>query len=147
MKVEYTKRVTVEADVTHLAISIPEDEVCNGDCYEGDGRLPESFKVKDGDYTIYIDVETGKIANWPEGLVVDAYFKPRDGGSYALLDKTREVICAAINEYVPSCCGWGEGGGDYLELKVSGDGSVAGFSTAFIDQNLSEFLEYCDGEC
>lgn len=139
MKLKYDRTQTVEVDAVCLSVCVPADEIDNDECYEGEGRFPASFQQDNGDYYLVIDIETGVVAHWPNGLTVNAYFKPRDSGSYAILGRDGEVLAEMVNEYVPECFGWNDCGGDYLSMHVQEDGRIVGFKCRVHD--VAEFLE------
>lgn len=88
----------------------------NGDlipCREGEAWAP------------LIDLETGKIKDWPEGTVADVHYKVCDDGAYELLDENRQVV-RRIEGYVPDImCPKGEGYGDYVIMDIGPDGVIA----------------------
>lgn len=84
---------------------------------------------KEGTETIVlnIDLETGKVKNWPEGVEHGFYDKIVDTGRWEILDEVGNVVVGKT-DYVVSCleiedAGWG----DYLEFIVGEDGFIRGW--------------------
>lgn len=72
-----------------------------------------------------IEIDTGKIVDWPEGTTAAVHFKVCDAGRYALLDADRSEI-VAIDGYVPSIMSpKANGYGDYVIMDIGADGSIA----------------------
>lgn len=139
MKITYNEVQSVSVEVGAIRITIPSDEVENGECYTGVGRIPPSL-CKSGDAVLTIDTN-GKIKNWPDGHEIDAYFKPVDSGTYQLLDTNSRPIGGPLeNHYVPKCLDMNDGGDDYLALKVNRDGIVDGFVKAFTANKIANML-------
>jgi len=71
-----------------------------------------------------IELETGKVIDWPEGLVADIHYKVCDQGCYRLLDVDRNVLVEK-DGYVPDIlCPGGNGYGDYIIMKIDGAGQI-----------------------
>ena len=80
-----------------------------------------------------IDVDTGKILDWPQGTVASVHYKVCDEGGYTLLDKNRNLILY-YEGYVPKCmCPGGDGFGDYVIMTIDGDGVIEGWEADFSD--------------
>ena len=80
------------------------------------------------DWCPVIDVNEGKILDWPEGFCLRTYFKVCDQGIYVYsnYDESAQIVSADCDEYyVPT---WldevDDGYGDYLYISVNGDGSI-----------------------
>lgn len=86
-----------------------------------------------------IDVETGRVVNWPND--VDADFndiKVVDEGTYILLDKDNNEIYRYQN-YVPSCLEVESNGyGDYFEFVIE-DGEIRMWE--FTQEHVDELME------
>jgi hypothetical protein len=81
-----------------------------------------------------INLETGIIENWPKGTTASIHYKVCDEGEYELLDADRNVV-VAIDGYVPQImCPEGSGYGDYVIMKIDGDGKIANWQV-----DLQEF--------
>ncbi len=140
MKIEFQQRQRVEKAINHVIIAIPADEVERDDVY-GDctGKMPVSFKnVAKDMYVLYVD-PNGVVRDWPAGITVDAYFKPSDGGRYWIVFD--DDVSIRIGCYVPSCLSMGDGGGDYLELKIDGTGRIADWERVFTPLCVAREIE------
>jgi len=71
-----------------------------------------------------IELETGKVIDWPEGVVADIHYKVCDQGRYLLLDADRNVLVEK-DGYVPDILSpGGSGYGDYIIMKIDGTGQI-----------------------
>lgn len=96
-------------------IKIGEDEFASYDDLKA--KYPSICAFFDMDtIVLYIDVDSGKVMNWPEGLGSCSFYdiKIVDTGYYKLLDAdSNEVV--SYEGYVPDCIGeWG----DYLNFEI-----------------------------
>jgi hypothetical protein len=82
-----------------------------------------------------IDLTTGRILNWPEGVSASIHYKVCDAGEYWLLDAAKQRIAKWKGYYVPDdiLCVGDNGYGDYIIFKVGSDGVVVGWSKPGID--------------
>jgi hypothetical protein len=77
-----------------------------------------------------IDIVTGQIINWENGVTANIHYKVCDNGVYRLLDLTGPVV--TIDGYVPKCmCPLEEGYGDYIIMNVNEDGFIEGWDPTF----------------
>lgn len=74
-------------------------------------------------WRVKVDIDSGRIENWPKGEEREYYWKICDAGSYYLLDETDEIVLSIDNNYVPNNLLPGEYG-DYLDLKINSDGVI-----------------------
>ena len=81
-------------------------------CREGDAWSP------------VIDLQTGKIENWPEGTVASIHYKVCDDGAYELRDPDGEVIKRITGYVIKMMCPEGNGYGDYVVMEINGDGTI-----------------------
>ena len=93
------------------------------------------------DWCPVIDVNEGKILDWPEGFCLRTHFKVCDQGVYVYsnYDESAQIVSVDCNEhYVPT---WlddiDDGYGDYLYISVNGDGSIENW-----DSLKKKLLEY-----
>lgn len=136
MKVEIkTKR---EIDVKYLKVDAGvryfEDAEVNGVQDDDDNpMIPFAVLCKADSrlrYDMYrwrptIDLEEGKIVDWPKGVDADIHYKVCDDGTYSLLDKDKNVLIE-VNSYVPDIlCPKEEGYGDYIIMDIDEDGYIA----------------------
>lgn len=127
---------TVEHDVKFLkadcGVRYWEDAEVNG--VDDDDDNPTMPFASKGSWTPLIDIEAGVIIDWPKGTTAEVHYKVCDAGVYALLDADRNQV-KQIGGYVPSImCPEGSGYGDYVIMKIDGDGKIANWSV-----DLSEF--------
>ncbi len=78
-----------------------------------------------------IRLEDGHVQDWPEGTTADIHYKVADQGEYWLLDAQRARIAKWDGAYVPDAflCHGDDGYGDYIILRIGGDGMVEGWTT------------------
>ena len=80
-----------------------------------------------------IDLDTGKILNWPEGTTARLHYKVCDDGDYALLDADFGTV-KSINGYVPDImCPGGGDGDDYVVMTIGADGVIANWRVDLAD--------------
>jgi hypothetical protein len=90
-----------------------------------EGTSADNDHLGGGNWCPTIDLDTGKIENWPEGTTARVHYKCCDDGDYELLDADRNVV-KAIEGYVPKIMCPEEGGfGDYVIMEISADGTIA----------------------
>ena len=80
------------------------------------------------DWCPVIDVNEGKVLDWPENFVLVTHFKVCDQGVYVYsnADESKQIVSTDCDEYyVPN---WLEdfdnGYGDYMYIQINGDGSI-----------------------
>jgi len=113
--------------VTHLEVEAEprywEDATVDGfDDVEGvliPGRDGDVWKVR-------LDLIQGRIEDWPQGTTADIHYKVCDQGLYWLTDREGRRLAKWKGFYVPSdhLCHGGSGHGDYIILKIDGDGRI-----------------------
>ena len=80
---------------------------------------------KTGDYWCpTIDINTGQIVNWQQGVVADIHYKICDDGSYFLIDIDNNLILKQENCYVPGCLSPNGGDSDYIVMKIDENGFI-----------------------
>lgn len=106
----------VEIEIKYIEMNLP--------VRYDDEDMPESFPFRDGEWwSVTVDIDTGKIQDWPKGWAYDLYMKVVDGGTYRLLDANRDLV-KEISDYVPHGVVPGEFG-DYVDLKINSSGKIA----------------------
>lgn len=78
-----------------------------------------------------IDIDLGKIIDWPIGTTACIHYKVCDDGIYTLFDSDMNEIFKADN-YVPSFLGR-DGYGDYIIMNVDEHGKIENFSCSITD--------------
>lgn len=101
--------------------------------YWEDGKVGESedtdgtlMPLRNGDlWEPIIDLDTGRIRDWPEGVEADVHYKVCDAGVYTLLDAEGRAV-ATRDGYVPDLLSPGDNGyGDYIIMEIGADGVIA----------------------
>lgn len=124
-----TLNASTEHEVKYLqadcGVRYWEDGTVNG-VVDNDDNPEMPFASKDA-WKILIDIEAGIIIDWPNGTTADVHYKVCDDGVYSLLDADRKEV-KQIEGYVPSImCPEGNGYGDYVIMKIDGDGNIVNF--------------------
>lgn len=133
-----------------------EDAKVNGepdiDLYESNGVgkpiIPCAVQIKEkSDYNIHsdhyrwqplIEIETGKIANWQQGIIANVHYKVCDDFACEILDGNKEVI-ASYDGYVPKImCPADNGYGDYIIMNIDEDGIIQGWRKDLICRIIQE---------
>lgn len=76
-----------------------------------------------------IDIDTGRVRDWPTGTTADVHYKVCDQGIYELLDNSGNVV-AKKDGYVPDILNTGNGYGDYIILNIGADGVITNWIAA-----------------
>lgn len=84
-----------------------------------------------------IELATGRVLGWPEGMTADIHYKVCDQGLYWLLDEAKQRIARWSGYYVPNdiLCVGDNGYGDYIIFKIGGDGLITGWTAPGIDND------------
>lgn len=119
------KAISVKAGVRYW-----EDAEVNGHADLDGSRIP----LRVGAYwQPVIELEGGRILNWPAGTIASIHYKVCDDGEYALLDSQGKAL-AVRKGYVPDMLAVGEDGeGDYIILEVGSDGQIQDWQPPHID--------------
>lgn len=82
-----------------------------------------------------IELATGRVLGWPEGVTADVHYKVCDAGLYWLLDADKKCIATWSGYYVPNdiLCVGDNGYGDYIIFKIGADGLIKGWRVPVID--------------
>lgn len=120
MSLTKPKFLKIEAEVRYL-----EDATISGVESESGDAVP--FKV--GNYFCpLIDLDDGRVIDWPAGMVADFHFKVCDSGSYYLFNEDMIEVGSIIQNYVPSgVCHGDNGFGDYIIFSVDESGKIIGY--------------------
>lgn len=108
-----------------------EDARLNG-VADTEGRIPGRNGVL---WEVLIDLATGQVLGWPEGLTARIHYKVCDAGLYWLLDADRTRIARWRGAYVPDevLCVGTSGSGDYLIFNIAADGRIEGWAHPYLD--------------
>jgi hypothetical protein len=129
------KTLSVKANVRYWEdATVNNEEDTTGEfipCRQGDLWCPE------------IDIDTGVITNWKNGVKAEIHYKICDEGSYYLKDATGNIVASIEDNYVPSImCPKDSGYGDYIIMDVDENGKISDWDSsdlltwdAFGDEN------------
>lgn len=116
-----------------------EDAKINGieDTYGELMPLKENQSVR-----MTIDLESGRVLNWPEGTTAKLYYKVCDQGEYFLLNDIQETIAKYKSDYVPDSflCFGDEGFGDYIIMNINEEGFIESYTKPQIRKDLWKIL-------
>lgn len=77
-----------------------------------------------------IEVDTGKILEWPQGQIGEFYLKVVDEGFYYLLNENQKIIASIEQDYVPNrLLPPTDGYGDYINFKIDENGIITNWYT------------------
>lgn len=127
-----------------------EDGVINGK--EDDNAHPEMpfVELSDDEYRWrpVIDLKTGHIVNWPDGLRTHIHYKVCDDGIYSLLDENMKMICS-YECYVPKILAFNDSVyyefGDYIVFDVDETGHIVNWPNDEIVQELIDDFKKTKG--
>jgi hypothetical protein len=85
-----------------------------------------------------VNLDTGQIEGWPDGVSASVHYKVCDAGIYTLLDANRNEV-AKKDGYVPGMmCPGGNGYGDYVIMTIRPDGTIDRFEPDFSEFEADE---------
>lgn len=85
-----------------------------------------------------IELDSGKIINWDNGVEASVCIKVRDNGRYLLLDANKSAIYSRDDEYVPEAYlvhSIEQGYGDYIQFDVCEDGKIFNYKKPHFNNN------------
>ena len=104
-EVRYWEDATVNGEEDELGTKIP--------CREGEAWCP------------VIDVDTGQIVNWTQGVTASVHYKVCDAGVYELQTSEPRELIVRKDGYVPHCLSpGGKGYGDYIIMNIDANGMI-----------------------
>lgn len=114
MKVRIPILVEEEIELIRIAAPVRYDEE----------EIPNDFPGRSGDFwQADIEIDTGKIRNWPAGRAEEMHLTVKDAGSYKLVNVSGDEVAVIEENYVPHGIVPGSYG-DTIELDISADGIV-----------------------
>ena len=121
--VKIEKEVELKTLVVKAGVRYWEDATVNG-VEDSEGDL---IPCKDGDlWCPVIDVDSGVIKNWEQGVAAEVHYKVCDAGSYYLEDAEGNIVLSREDNYVPDIlCPKEEGYGDYIIMDIDENGQIA----------------------
>lgn len=122
---EITVKTEVKKPVRYLraecGVRYWEDATVNG-VEDTDGTL---IPCREGDtWTPVIDLETGRIENWPQGTKASIHYKVCDDGAYELHDADGGLVKRITGYVIKMMCPKENGFGDYVIMDVYPDGLI-----------------------
>lgn len=113
MKVTVMQPVEVEVTEIHVRLPVRFEEE----------DIPNDFPLRSGKvWAARIEIDTGRIIDWPNGKDAELYLKVCDEGVYELRNATGRVAILE-REYVPHGVIPGEYG-DYVSFNIASDGVI-----------------------
>jgi hypothetical protein len=133
-KVKIEKEVELKTLVVKAHIRYYENAIVNG-IEDTKGDL---IPCKVGQiWCPIIDIDSGVITNWVQGVKAEVHYKVCDAGSYYLQDTEGNTILSIEQDYVPEImCPKGGGYGDYIIMDIDENGQIANWV-----QNLDGFID------
>lgn len=135
MKLNIVKQVTI--DVKTLVVKAEprywEDALVNGIREDdNDPKIP----CKKGDiWELNINIDTGQINNWIEGVTADVNYKVCDCCSWYLLDENSNIVYSNIDDYVPDFLMIDDyPDGDYIALNINEKGFIKDWDKSLIQK-------------
>jgi hypothetical protein len=112
-----------------------EDGVVDG-IEDSQGKI--ALRVGD-DWKPVIDLDKGRVLDWPTGSSAAVHYKVCDDGDYWLQNEDGRRIAKWRDHYVPSqFLTIGTTGSDYIVLRIDGDGFIADWRRAPIKEDQWE---------
>jgi hypothetical protein len=123
VKVKTEKEVEVKTLQVLAGVRYWVDSQING---EDDTENGELVPCKFGElWKPEIEIETGKILNWKEGVKAEIHYKVCDCCGWELKDEKGEVVLSAEDGYVPDSLSPKEAGyGDYIIMDIDENGII-----------------------
>jgi hypothetical protein len=121
--VKIEKEVELKTLIVHASVRYWEDATVNGteDTQNGD-NIP--CKVGDS-WKPIIDIDSGIITNWKQGITAGIHYKVCDECGWDLLDEKGEIILQSEDGYVPSTLSPARNGyGDYIIMSINENGKI-----------------------
>lgn len=112
MEFEVTRLVTEKMNIVKVQMDLA--------VRYDDEDVPFDFPLRKGDtLSLWVDMATGEIADWPKDQDMDLCMKVCDEGSYRLIDEKGIPIAIIESNYVPHGVVPGKYG-DYVDFKIKG---------------------------
>ncbi len=134
-------KIEKEVEITTLEIKAEvrywEDATVNG-IEDTDGDL---IPCRIGEnWCPIIDINSGIVTNWKQGVVAEIHYKVCDAGSYYLKDEAGNVVLSIEEDYVPDTLAINDDGyGDYIIMDIFENGQIGGW-----DFNTNDFQKNND---
>lgn len=133
MQIELYKTIKVNVEFLEVEAYVRhwEDATLNG-VTDSKRDIP----LRQGEYWVpVINLRTGVIKDWPDGVTASVHYKVCDSGEYWFQDATGQRVAKWRGSYVPDefLCPNESGYGDYIILKIDGHGTIDGWRTPTVD--------------
>ena len=131
--------VEKEVEISEVVIDISPRYI--GDSEDDD--MPTDFPLLNdnkNNWVARVNIDTGVIANWPQGDARKMHVKVCDAGTYRLMDENFNEIAAIVNDYVPHGVVPGSYG-DYVELTIDEAGRITNWPRR---PDVSAFFKHGD---
>ena len=159
MKTEMNKKIKVEFKYIEVDTEVRywEDTDVNGvpdiDFYESKGvgtpRIPCAVQVKkEPEKCIYsdhwrwrpiIDIESGKVINWTEGVEARVHYKVCDMFACTIKDVEGNAV-VEYEDYVPKfMCPADEGYGDYIIMDIDENGFIQEWQSSLVQEFIENY--------
>lgn len=103
----------------------------------GDDNMPYDFPLRNGDeWRAVVDIDTGKLHDWPKGKSATLSMGVCGGGAYSLYNKSGSKL-AVIANHIPHGVIPGEGN-NYIRLSIDGNGVILNWPQS---PDVSEFFK------
>jgi hypothetical protein len=121
--IKIEKEVELKTLVVEAGRRYPEDATVNG-VEDVDGTL---MPCMNGElWCPIIDIDSGVITNWEQGVKAEVHYKVCDAGSYYLRDAEGNTVLSIEQDYVPKMmCPKESGYGDYIIMDIDENGQIA----------------------
>jgi hypothetical protein len=124
-----TIKVKKEVEITMVKVDIP--------VRYDEEDIPNDFPLREGDiWSAIINIDEGRVLDWPKGQTGHLAMKVCDGGSYFLLDKEGNTVLSIEQNYVPNELLPGEYG-DYIDLHIGENGLISNW---YSQPSISDFV-------
>jgi hypothetical protein len=126
---ELTVRIPIKIEAKAIRVVAP--------VRYGEEDIPKDFPFRQGDlWDVTIDIDTGKIRDWPKGREENIAMKLVDEGNYYLLGDDGRELAKCEGSYVPSCIPGRFG--DYIDFRIDGEGVICGWCICCDENTIVE---------
>jgi hypothetical protein len=121
--VNFEKEVELKTLIVKAGVRYYEDAIVNGIADTNGDLIP----CKQGDvWCPVINIDSGIIMNWKQGVQAEVHYKVCDAGSYYILDAEGNTILSIEDNYVPDMmCPKESGYGDYIIMDIDENGQIS----------------------
>lgn len=133
--IKVQKEVELKTLVVNAEVRYWEDATVNG----VEDTLGDLIPCRENDsWCPIIDIDSGLITNWKQGVKAEVHYKVCDGGSYYLQDDNGNTVLSIEQDYVPRMmCPKRNGYGDYIIMDIDENGQISNWEKTldgFIDE-------------